>query len=197
AAKFLFFFQRFEKSLKVTLAETLRSFALNDLEKERRPVLHRLGKDLQEITFIITVDQDPEPAQWLEIFINVTYSLQHRVIVVRRNLEKLDPALLQIGNRRDDILGRDCDMLDPFAIVKIKILFDLRLLLSFRRFVDRELHKAIAITHDLAHQSGILGRDILVIEAQDVAETHHILIELDPRIHLVPANITDTMVDIL
>ena len=111
-------------------------------------------------------------------------------------LRNSTPRALQIGDRLDDVVGRERTMLHAFAIVEIEIFFDLRFLFPFGRLVDREFHKAVAVAHDLAHESGVFGRDILVVEGEDVAEAHHILVELDPRIHLVPSDVADTMIDI-
>ena len=87
-------------------------------------------------------------------------------------------------------------MLHTFAVVEIEILFHLRFLFAFGRFIDRELHKAIPVAHDLAHERGVFRRNVLIVEGQDVAETHHILIKFHPRIHLVPTDVAHAMIDI-
>ena len=46
AAARLLAFDGFEQRLEVTLAEPLRAVPLDQLEEDRRPVLHRLGEDL-------------------------------------------------------------------------------------------------------------------------------------------------------
>src|SRR2546426_3679005 len=56
----LFALDGFEQRFEITFAETLRALALNDLEKERWAIFHRLGEDLQQITFVIAIDQNPE-----------------------------------------------------------------------------------------------------------------------------------------
>ena len=60
ASPLLFFLDRLEQRLEIAFAETLRAFALNDFEKERRPIFHRLGEDLQQITFVVAIDQNAE-----------------------------------------------------------------------------------------------------------------------------------------
>src|SRR5437870_3011757 len=52
---FLFSLQCFEQRFEITFTETLRAFALNDFEKERRAVLHRLGEYLEQITFVVAI----------------------------------------------------------------------------------------------------------------------------------------------
>ena len=56
----LFAFDRLEKRFKITLTKTLRAFPLDDLEKQRRPVLDGLGEDLEQIPFFVAVDQYAE-----------------------------------------------------------------------------------------------------------------------------------------
>jgi len=72
--------------LKFSFAETLRAFALNNLEEQRWPIFHRLGKYLEQIAFVIAVDQNPEPLQRPQVFVNVTDSLWKRVVIRRRNI---------------------------------------------------------------------------------------------------------------
>ena len=127
----------------------------------------------------------------------MTDAIQQRVVISGRDIQELDAALLQLGHGLDDVLGRDRDVLHAFAVVEIEVFLDLRFLFAFGRLVDRKLHEAVAVAHDLAHQRGVFGRDILVVEGQDVAEAHHILVKLHPRIHLVPADVADAMIDIL
>src|SRR6266513_236995 len=84
-----------------------------------------------------------------------------------------------------------------FAVVKLEILLHLRFLFAFGRLVDRKFYETISIAHHFAHERRVLGRDVLIVEAEDVSEAHHILVKLHPRIHLVPAYIAHAMIDIL
>src|SRR6266511_340564 len=54
----LFAFDGFEQRLEITFATTLCAFALNDLKKQRRSILDRFCEDLQQITFIIAIDEN-------------------------------------------------------------------------------------------------------------------------------------------
>ena len=56
----LFAFDGFEERLEISFAKALRAFALNDFKKERRPVFDGLGEYLQQITFIISIDEDAQ-----------------------------------------------------------------------------------------------------------------------------------------
>ena len=87
-------------------------------------------------------------------------------------------------------------MLNTFAVVELEVFLHLRFLLAFGRLVDRELYEPVSVAHHLAHERGVFGRDVLVVEGQDVAEAHHILVKFHPGVHLVPADVPDAMIDI-
>ena len=75
-SRFLFAFDGFEERFEIAFAKALRAFALNNFEKERGPIFYRLGKYLQQITFIITIDENAQPLQCIQFFINVTHAIQ-------------------------------------------------------------------------------------------------------------------------
>src|SRR5205807_6365469 len=54
---------RLEQRLEVAVAEAARTVALDHLEEERRTVLRRLREDLQQVTVVVAVGEDAEPAQ--------------------------------------------------------------------------------------------------------------------------------------
>jgi hypothetical protein len=58
ASRFLFALDGFEECFEIAFAKALRAFALDNLEKERRPILHRFREDLQEITFVIPIHEN-------------------------------------------------------------------------------------------------------------------------------------------
>src|SRR5260370_8457285 len=90
----LFALDRFEERFEIAFAETLRAFALNDLKKERWPVLDRFGKDLQQITFVVAINQNAELFQCVQFFVNMANTIEQCVVVSRRNFQELEPALL-------------------------------------------------------------------------------------------------------
>src|SRR6266481_4549313 len=81
----LFALDGFEERFEIAFAETLRAFALNDLKKERRAILNRFCKDLQQITFIVAINQNAEPFECVKFFVDVPYAIEQRVVVRRRN----------------------------------------------------------------------------------------------------------------
>ena len=57
----LFALDGFEECLEIAFAKALRALALNNFEKQRRPVFYGFCKNLQQITFVITIHQDAQP----------------------------------------------------------------------------------------------------------------------------------------
>src|SRR5579862_2502962 len=53
AAPFLFTLDRFEQGFEVALSEALGAVPLDQLEEDGRPILHRLGEDLQQVAVLV------------------------------------------------------------------------------------------------------------------------------------------------
>src|SRR5262245_19021146 len=90
----LFFFDRYKQRLEVSLAETLASFPLQDLVKDRRPVLDRLGEDLQEIAFFVAVDEDAESLEVFDVLVNLADLLGDFLVVGVRHTKELNAVCL-------------------------------------------------------------------------------------------------------
>ncbi len=86
-------------------------------------------------------------------------------------------------------------MLHAGGQVVIQIFFDLAFLLAFGRLVDGKLDPSVAVGHHLGHQGRVFGGDVLVVEVQQLAEAHHLVVEIDPVIHLPKLDVADHMVD--
>ena len=83
----------------------------------------------------------------------------------------------------------------PGAAVVVEVLVDLRLALALRRLVDRELHAPVAARHDLRHQRGVLRRDVLVGEVDELLHPEDVLVELHPLLHRAELDVRDDVVD--
>src|SRR5438552_7364164 len=81
ASAFLLFLKCFEERLEISFPKTLGAFALDDFEKQRRPVLYRLREYLEQITFVVAIDQNPESFQRPEIFVDVADAFGKRVVI--------------------------------------------------------------------------------------------------------------------
>src|SRR5262249_41192134 len=119
-----------------------------------------------------------------------------KLLVVRRGrAEELDAPIAHRANGGDDVVRRQGKMLYARPAIELEILVDLRLLFALRRLVDRELDPLIAVRHHLRHERRVLGRDILVVERDEILEAHHALVERDPHVHFSQFDVADTMVD--
>src|SRR5579863_2003301 len=84
AALALFAFDGLKKRLEISLPEAAAALALNDLEEQRWPVLHRAGEDLQHISLIVAIDQDAQLLQLVHGLVDRAHALlQFGVIGVR------------------------------------------------------------------------------------------------------------------
>src|SRR5262249_10799618 len=83
ASRSLFALDGLEQRLEIAFAEALRPFALNDFEKERRTIFHRLGENLEQITFVIAINKNPESLQRVQFFVDVSHAIEQSVIVSR------------------------------------------------------------------------------------------------------------------
>ena len=169
--------------------------ALDDLEEHRRPIAHRLGEDLEQVTLVVVIHEDPLLAQVGELPSDLGHPLGHLVVVRVRNLQEADAAPAKLGDRADDVPRRDRDVLSAGALVELEVLVDLGLAKALRRLVDRELDAAVPGGDDLRHQRGILGRDRLVGEVDHLHHPEDPLVEVDPFLHVAELDVADDVVD--
>ena len=73
---------RLEEGLEVALSEAAGAVALDDLEEHGRPVARGLGEDLQQVALVVAVDQDPEPAQVLDVLLDLADPLRDLLVVL-------------------------------------------------------------------------------------------------------------------
>src|SRR5690606_13537051 len=78
-------FDRLEQRLEVAGAKALGALALDDLVEQRRPVLDRLGEDLQQVALVVAVDQDAQLRQRRQVLVDRADPLGHRVVVRLRH----------------------------------------------------------------------------------------------------------------
>ncbi len=121
--------------------------------------------------------------------------LAQRVVVGVRRLQQLDAVGAQGAHGRDDVVGRDRDVLHAGTAVEVQVLLDLRLLAARGRLVDRQLHLAGRVLHHFGAQRGELGRDVLVVEADQLLEAEGARVVVAPGLHLAPADVGHAVVD--
>src|SRR5918994_2566195 len=195
AAQRLLALDRLEERLEVALPERRRPVPLDHLEEERRPVLRRLGEDLQQVTVLIAVGEDPQPLQGVVVLGDLADAVMHVVVVRLRRIQEEHAAVLQRLDRLDDARGLEGDVLDSRALAELEVLVDLALALALGRLVDRELDLAGTVRHHLAHQGRVFGLDLIVAEVDDVRHPEDALVELDPLVHLAELDVADDVVD--
>src|SRR5215207_3983875 len=180
ASKGLLTLDRLEERLEVALAERRRAVPLDHLEEDRRPVLRGLGEDLEQVAVLVAVGEDPKPLEVAVVLVDVPDAPLDLLVVGLRCVEEEDAALLHRGDRPDDVLALERDVLHTGTAVELEVLLDLALALAFGRLVDRELDLAAAVGHDLGHQRGILRLNLVVAEVDDVRHPEDALVEPDP-----------------
>src|SRR5260370_20484691 len=149
ASQLLITLESFEKSFEVSLAKATCSFAFNRLKEDGWATAYRFRKDLEQIALIVVVNQDTKLSNLVDILIYVTNAIQYMIIVSRGSRQEIDPTLLQVAYRRYNIIGIQCNVLNPRAIVEVEVLFYLRLATTQCRFINRKLNTATAILHHL------------------------------------------------
>src|SRR5829696_1651689 len=195
AAQRLLALDRLEEGLEVALSERRRSVPLDHLEEERRPVLRRLGEDLQQVAVLVAVGEDPQPLQVVVVLCDLAHAVLDIVVVRLRRIQEEHAAVLQHLDRLHDARGLQRDVLDSRALTELEVLVDLALALALGRLVDRELDLAGTVRHHLAHQRRVLRLDLVVAEVDDVRHPEDALVELDPLVHLPELDVADDVVD--
>src|SRR5687768_14503170 len=109
----LFLFYRDEQRLKVALAKALAALALEYFVKNRRAVLDRLCKDLQQIALVVAVDEYAELLKVLDVLVDAADAFRQLVVICVGDGQKLDAVGLQLGDRRADVAAEQGDMLGP------------------------------------------------------------------------------------
>ncbi len=96
------------------------------------------------------------------------------------------------------VIGAEGEVLDAGGVVvPVEVFLDLRLLLARGGLVDGHLDEALAAGHDLGHQGGVVGGDVLVVEGHEHLEAEDVLVEFDPVVHLAEFDVADEVVGVL
>ena len=111
-------------------------------------------------------------------------------------MRKSTPCCFMLRDGGEDVVGGEGHVLDAGAAVEVEVLLDLGLAAAFGGLVDGELDVAVAVGHDLRHERGVFGGDVVVVEVLVEAEAHDVAVEVDPLVHGVPADVADDVVDV-
>src|SRR5436190_13271979 len=120
-----------EERLEVALAEAERTVPLDQLEEDRRAVADRLGEDLEQVAVLVAVDQDAALLQLLDRRPDVADPRPELgvLVVAVRCVEELDAGGAQVVDRREDVVGRERQVLGAGTAVELEVLVDLAPLL--------------------------------------------------------------------
>jgi hypothetical protein len=173
--------------------------SLDHLQKQRGPVLHVLGEDLQQIPVLVVIDQDLQFLQNIQIFgdsdLAVLQLVAKNVVVAVGHLQELHSPLLQVPHRFDDVLGVEGDVLHPSSPVVLHVLLDLALLLPGSGLVNRELDVLLPVAHHDGPQRRVFGVDLLVVDGPKPVELEDRFVPFRHRLHvtvgLIPHHVVD------
>jgi len=173
----------------------LRAAPLNDLEEESRPVLDRLGENLEQIALIIAINQDTQFGQFAQIFPDRTDPFGQHLVVGRWHLEERDVIGGHGPHAGNDVAGRQRDVLHAQAVVIFKELINLGPAPALGRLVDGKLDPAASIGNHPGHQSRVFSADVLVVEARHQRKAHDSAVVVHPVTHLAFLNVGDDVVN--
>lgn len=77
----LLFLDRDEQSFEVSFTETFTSFALEDLVEDGRAIFDGFGEDLEQVAFVVAVDEDAEFFQFVYAFVDLAYAVGELFII--------------------------------------------------------------------------------------------------------------------
>jgi hypothetical protein len=192
----LFSFYGFEEGFEVAFAEAAAAFALDDLVEDGGAVFDRAGEDLEHVALVVAVDEDAEFFEFADGLVDLADAAFELGVVGVGDGEEVDTLLLHCRDGGENVVSGQCHVLDAGALVEVEVLLDLRLAAAFGGLVDGELDVAVAVGHDLRHEGGVLGGDVVVVEVLIEREAHHFGVEVDPLVHGVPADVADDVVDV-
>src|SRR5688500_20242293 len=86
SAERLLALDRLEQRLEVADPEAARAVALDHLEEERRAVLHDLREELEQVTLLVAVGEDPHRAQVVPALLDLAHALLDDVVVGVRQI---------------------------------------------------------------------------------------------------------------
>src|SRR5205809_2076727 len=95
AAEGLLALDRLEERLEVPLPETACAVALDHLEEERRAILRGLREDLEEVAVLVSVGEDPQPAQVGPLLADLADPVADVLVVRVGRRQEHDPLVLQ------------------------------------------------------------------------------------------------------
>jgi hypothetical protein len=127
--------------------------SLDDLEEEGWAILGILCENLEEVTFLVVVNQDLVLSQNLNVFLDFKTNIFNaflKSIVVRVGdlIQELNTTSLHALNCGDDILSTHGDVLHTSTLVVVAVLLNLGLTHTISGLVDWHLDVLVKVSND-------------------------------------------------
>src|SRR4029453_2522991 len=102
---------RLEQGPEVAFAEGGAAVSLDYLEEDRRPILRGLREDLEQVSVLVAVGEDPEPFQVVVRLADLAHPALDLVVVRLGRVQEDHAALLQRLHGLDDVIALHRDRL--------------------------------------------------------------------------------------
>ena len=112
-----------EIGLEISLTKREVVLSLDDLDEDRPNDIFR--KNLQQITFLITIDENIMFGDFFMIFLHVRHASEDIVVISFFNVERFNSTALHHVERLHDITRRKGNVLDSRTVVFAQVLIDL------------------------------------------------------------------------
>lgn len=162
--------------------------SLDHFQEQRRPILHVLAEDLQQIPVLIEIDQNLQLLQHFQVLRHLDAALgqplAQRRIIVGRNRQELHAARPQTANGRKDVAGVERNVLHTGSGIIVDVLLDLRTLLAQGRLVDGHFDRLLVVADDNRTKRRVFGVDLLVVDRPEAMELQIALVPFGSVFHL-------------
>jgi len=175
STKRLFSLNRLEESLEVASTKALVVASLDHFQEQGRTILDRLGKNLEQVPFIIIVNEDFLSLKHVDVFLNLNVTpadTNSKVVVVSVGdlVKELNSTCLHTHYGSDDVLSTHRDVLHASTAVIVTELLDLRFTHTVCRLIYWHLDLLVKVSHHNRAEGRELGVDHLVIYRPEAME---------------------------
>ena len=118
-----------KECLEVSSTEALVVVPLNDLDKDGRPVLEGLGENLEQVTVIVVIDENPQLLEDVDVFFDLHLGalepLAELAVIGVGNVQELSASVPKVLDALDDVVRPESNVLDSGGAVVIDVFLDL------------------------------------------------------------------------
>lgn len=139
-------------------------FLLNDFVEYCWVVLYWFGEDLQQVVFVILVNEDIQVFEFLQVFVDFVYLIQYCFVISVWYMQEVYVLVVQFVYCMDDVICGDGDMLYVGIVVVIQVFFNLRFFQFLSGFIDGKFDVVIVIGDYFVYQCGVFGGNVFIVE---------------------------------